>query len=61
MITVNQELYFEDINVGDSLPSREYGPLTIVDTVRWAGCKKILSIFTTTGITCASTTDCPLS
>jgi acyl dehydratase len=37
MITINQELYFENINVGDSIPSREYGPLTIVDTVRWAG------------------------
>jgi 3-hydroxybutyryl-CoA dehydratase len=37
MITISQELYFEDINVGDSIPSREYGPLTIVDTVRWAG------------------------
>ena len=37
MITINQELYFDDINVGDSIPSREYGPLTIVDTVRWAG------------------------
>jgi acyl dehydratase len=36
-MTINQELYFEDINVGDSIPSREYGPLTIVDTVRWAG------------------------
>ena len=31
------QLYFDDINVGDSIPSREYGPLTIVDTVRWAG------------------------
>lgn len=29
--------YFEGINVGDSLPSRSFGPLTIVDTVRWAG------------------------
>src|SRR5215471_4311149 len=29
--------YFEETNVGDILPSREYGPLTIVDTVRWAG------------------------
>jgi acyl dehydratase len=37
MITINQELYFEDINVGDLIPTREYGPLTIVDTVRWAG------------------------
>jgi acyl dehydratase len=34
---INQELYFEHINVGDLIPSREYGPLTIVDTVRWAG------------------------
>src|SRR4029077_19643564 len=37
MITINQELYFEDINAGDPIPSREYAPLTIVDTVRWAG------------------------
>jgi len=37
MMTINQELYFDDINVGDPIPSREYGPLTIVDTVRWAG------------------------
>ena len=37
MITINQELYFEDIRAGDPIPSREYGPLTIVDTVRWAG------------------------
>ena len=37
MITINQELYFEDINAGDSIPSREYGPLSIADTVRWAG------------------------
>jgi len=57
-MTINQELYFEDLNVGDSIPSRDYGPLTIVDTVRWAGgCKKTPSIFTTTGITSASTTD----
>jgi acyl dehydratase len=37
MITINQELYFEDLNAGDPIPSREYAPLTIVDTVRWAG------------------------
>jgi acyl dehydratase len=37
MITINQKLHFDDINVGDSIPSREYGPLTIADTVRWAG------------------------
>ena len=32
-----QERYFEDIDVGGSIPVRQYGPLTIVDTVRWAG------------------------
>lgn len=32
-----QEHYYEDINVGDSIPPRQHGPLTIVDTVRWAG------------------------
>jgi acyl dehydratase len=37
MVTIYQELYFEDISAGDSIPGREYGPLTIVDTVRWAG------------------------
>lgn len=28
---------FEDVRVGDEIPASEYGPLTIVDTVRWAG------------------------
>jgi acyl dehydratase len=37
MIGIQQEVYFEDVSVGDSIPGREYGPLTIVDTVRWAG------------------------
>lgn len=32
-----KQLYFGEIHLGDPLPSREYGPLTIVDTVRWAG------------------------
>lgn len=32
-----EERYFEDIDVGDSIPVRRHGPLTIVDTVRWAG------------------------
>ncbi len=32
-----QDRYFENIDVGDSIPAREHGPLTIVDTVRWAG------------------------
>jgi acyl dehydratase len=29
--------YFEDIEAGYELPPRIHGPLTIVDTVRWAG------------------------
>jgi acyl dehydratase len=32
-----QSVYFEDVAVGTALPTREHGPLTIVDTVRWAG------------------------
>jgi len=34
---MNQSVYFEDVAVGDTIPPREFGPLTIVDTVRWAG------------------------
>ena len=34
---MNQSVYFDDVAVSDSVPAREYGPLTIVDTVRWAG------------------------
>jgi acyl dehydratase len=34
---IQQITIFDDINVGGSIPSRDYGPLTIVDTVRWAG------------------------
>jgi acyl dehydratase len=34
---VNQAIHFDDVAVGDFIPAREYGPLTIVDTVRWAG------------------------
>jgi acyl dehydratase len=34
---VNQSVVFDDVAVGDSIVAREYGPLTIVDTVRWAG------------------------
>jgi len=30
-------IYFEDLTCGSALPSRQYGPLTIADTVRWAG------------------------
>ncbi|HSK28856.1 MAG TPA: hypothetical protein VLA17_02740 [Candidatus Limnocylindria bacterium] len=32
-----EQLYFEDVAGGDAGPAREWGPLTIVDTVRWAG------------------------
>lgn len=32
-----EQVYFEDVVVGDAIARREYGPLTIVDTVRWAG------------------------
>ena len=31
------QVHFEDVVVGAEIPVREYGPLTIVDTVRWAG------------------------
>lgn len=34
---MEQSVYFESISVGDCIPPREFGPLTIVDTVRWAG------------------------
>ena len=34
---IQQITIFDDINVGGSIPSRDYRPLTIVDTVRWAG------------------------
>jgi acyl dehydratase len=34
---VEQPIYFEDVAVGTRLPEREHGPLTIQDTVRWAG------------------------
>ena len=34
---MNAQIYFEDIAIGDRIPQREHGPLTIVDTVRWAG------------------------
>ena len=34
---MKQSVYFESISVGDCIPPREFGPLTIIDTVRWAG------------------------
>ena len=36
MATVQQP-YFEDVKPGDMIPAREYGPLTIVSSVRWLG------------------------
>ena len=33
----DQQLYFDDVQVGDRMPASEYGPLTIMDTVQWAG------------------------
>jgi acyl dehydratase len=34
---MKEQIYFEDVAVGDTIPEREHGPLTIVDAVRWAG------------------------
>ena len=34
---MTQIIYFDDVTVGGIIPARDYGPLTIVDTVRWAG------------------------
>src|SRR5258706_4443815 len=34
---MNQAIFFDDVAVGDVIPPRDHGPLTIVDTVRWAG------------------------
>lgn len=31
------QISFEDVQVGQAFPAREFGPLTIEDTVRWAG------------------------
>ncbi len=34
---MEEQKFFEDVQPGTGLVSREYGPLTIIDTVRWAG------------------------
>ena len=34
---MQQTIFFDQVQIGDSIPPREHGPLTIVDTVRWAG------------------------
>ncbi|MBM4264297.1 MAG: hypothetical protein FJ145_23095 [Deltaproteobacteria bacterium] len=36
-MSLKQPISFEDVKVRDSLPTAQHGPLTIVDTVRWAG------------------------
>ncbi len=32
-----EQRFFEDVRPGTELMAREHGPLTIIDTVRWAG------------------------
>lgn len=34
---MEQQIYFEDIELGTSLPRREFGPHTLVNGIRWAG------------------------
>ena len=34
---MQQSTYFENVSIGDRIPPHEFGPLTIADTVRWAG------------------------
>ena len=35
--TMAEQRFFEDVRTGTELAAREYGPLTVIDTVRWAG------------------------
>ena len=35
--TITEQRFFEDVRPGTELAAREYGPLTVIDTVRWAG------------------------
>ena len=35
--TVAEDKFFEDVQPGAQLVTREFGPLTVIDTVRWAG------------------------
>ena len=46
------------VRVGDQIVATEYGPLTIVDTVRWAGIWTMPSAFTSTATMRASTAGC---
>jgi acyl dehydratase len=35
--SLTKELLFQDVELGQLIPTRSFGPLTIVDTVQWAG------------------------
>lgn len=35
--TLDEDKFFEDVRPGAELVTREFGPLTVIDTVRWAG------------------------
>lgn len=37
MVSAIQQLYFDDVFIDMPLPNCEFGPLTIINTVRWAG------------------------
>lgn len=37
MTITEQQIFFEDVRPDTELVTREYGPLTVIDTVRWAG------------------------
>lgn len=37
MTMTEQKIFFEDIRPDTELVTREHGPLTVIDTVRWAG------------------------
>ena len=37
MTMAQQQIFFEDVQPGTEVVTREHGPLTIIDTVRWAG------------------------
>ena len=37
MTMAEQQIFFEEVEPGAELVTREHGPLTIIDTVRWAG------------------------
>ena len=37
MTMAEQKIFFEEVEPDTELVTREYGPLTVIDTVRWAG------------------------